>query len=66
LWMHVYRCISWQQVSYISVFLLGADCMEKHLPSSVACIRVYRAVAWQRVDQIRYNTLIQNDFSQST
>jgi hypothetical protein len=54
LWMHVYSCVAWQQISYISMLLLGADCIENSFPSIVATVRVYRAVAWQCVDQICY------------
>jgi hypothetical protein len=28
LWMHDYSCVAWQQTSYISVLLLGADRIE--------------------------------------
>jgi hypothetical protein len=54
LWMHVYSCVAWQQISYISVLLLGADCIENSFPSVVASVCVYRAVSWQCVDQICY------------
>jgi hypothetical protein len=50
LWMHVYRCINWKHTSYISVYLLGADRIEKSLTSFVARIRFHKAVDWQRVD----------------
>jgi hypothetical protein len=53
--MHVYRWVSWQQTSYISVLLLGADGIENSVSCIVASIRVYKAVAWQRVDYIYYN-----------
>jgi hypothetical protein len=57
LWMHVYSCIAWQQTSYISILLLGADRIENSFPSIVISIHVYRYVAWQRDDKIRYNIL---------
>jgi hypothetical protein len=45
LWMHVYSCFAWQQTSYISELLFGADRKENSLSSIVASVRVYRAVA---------------------
>jgi hypothetical protein len=45
--MHVYGCVAWQQISYISVSLFGANRIENSFPSVVTCIRVYNAVAWQ-------------------
>jgi hypothetical protein len=53
--MHVYRCVAWQQTSYISVLLLSGDRTENSFPSIIVFIRVYKAVAWQRVDKIRYS-----------
>jgi hypothetical protein len=56
LWMHVYSCVAWQQTSYSSMLLLGADRIENTIfLSIVASIRVFKVVAWQRVDQIRYS-----------
>jgi hypothetical protein len=43
LWMHVYLCVAWQQTSYISVLLLGADRIENTV--SLLLRFVYRAVA---------------------
>jgi hypothetical protein len=53
--MHDYICVAWQQPSYISVLLLGADRTENSFSSIVASVRIYRAVAWQQDDQFRYN-----------
>jgi hypothetical protein len=39
--MHVYRCVAWQQASFISMPLLGADRTENSFPSLVDYIRVY-------------------------
>jgi hypothetical protein len=34
LWMHVYSCVAWQQTSYSSVFLFGAD----HIGNTVSLL----------------------------
>jgi hypothetical protein len=36
--MHVYRCVAWQQTSYISVFLLGADRKETSFSIVEVCL----------------------------
>jgi hypothetical protein len=58
--LQAYRWVAWQEISHISVLLLGTDSIENSFLSIVACIRVYKAVAWQRVDQFRYGILIKS------
>jgi hypothetical protein len=38
MWMHVYRCVTWLQTSYISVLWLDADCIENSLSFVEVCL----------------------------
>jgi hypothetical protein len=56
--MHFYRCVVWQQTSYISVILLGADLIENSFPPVEVCLPIRcLATLWPPTLQHYYTSI---------